>query len=416
MRTTFGAAADACYSRFVTPPAPDRTAPHHDDDGSAGPPPARRLAEVSILFFRLGLTAFGGPLAHVALMREEVVRRRRWLDDGEFLDLVAATNLLPGPNSTELAIHLGHRRAGKAGLLAAGLGFIVPASLLVLALAWAYVSYESTPDLQAALRGLRPVVVGIVVVALAAFARDLRRRPALLVISVVAGIAYLLQVHELLILVVGAVAALGARASGPARRLLAAAAALSIGAGAATAGVTLAGIFLTFVKVGALLYGSGYVLLAYLRADLVERLGWLTDRQLLDAISIGQATPGPLFTTATFVGYLLAGVPGAVVATVAIFLPGFAFAALLSPLVRTLRSRAWASALLDGVVGASLGLMGGVTLLVSGAAFVVDGAVDYRAVVLAVLAAALVASGRVGSTPVLVAGVVIGLSGVLSAR
>ena len=409
---------DAPHSSLVTTTSPLPTAPHQDDDAAldARAGTRGRVAEVAVLFLRLGLTAFGGPLAHIALMREEVVRRRRWVAEGEFLDLVAATNLLPGPNSTELAIHLGHRRAGKAGLVAAGLSFIVPAALVVLALAWLYVSYQSTPDLQAALRGLRPVVVGIVVVALAAFVRDLGRRPVLLAISVAAGIAYLLPVHELLILVGGAVAALGARAFGAARGLLAGAATLSVGAGAATAGVTLTGIFLTFLKVGALLYGSGYVLVAYIRADLVERLGWLTDRQLLDAISVGQATPGPVFTTATFVGYLLAGVPGAVVATVAIFLPGFAFAALLSPLVRALRSRVWASAALDGVVAASLGLMGGVTLLLARAAFAPDGAVDYGAVVLGVIATALVASGRVGATPVLVGGLVVGLSGVLGGR
>jgi chromate transporter len=367
--------------------------------------------EVGLTFLRLGLISFGGPLAQVAVMREELVHRRGWLSDAAFLDLVAATNLLPGPNGTELAIHLGARRAGMRGLFAAGLAFIVPAALLVSVLAWLYVNYGSTPSFQAVLAGIKPVVIGIIVAALAGLGRKLLDRPALIVLGLGGAAAYLAGINELLILVVGAAVpvllALPAARGGSAVVLLTSLAA----GGAAAVPVTLGGIAAVFLKIGALLFGSGYVLLAFLRADLVERLGWLTDRQLLDAVSAGQVTPGPLFTTATFVGYLLAGPAGALVATVAIFTPAFVFASLLGPLVGWLRRHALASRALDGLNAASLGLMGGVAVLLGRAALTgpTGEAIDPWWAVTAGLATVLAVRGLAGPTLLVAAGAGLGL-------
>ena len=368
--------------------------------------------EVGLTFLRLGLISFGGPLAQVAVMREELVRRRGWLSDAAFLDLVAATNLLPGPNGTELAIHLGARRAGIRGLFAAGLAFIVPAALLVGMLAWLYVSYGSTPTLQTVLGGIKPVVIGIVVAALVGLGRRLLDRPGLVLLALGAAAVYLVGVNELLILAVGAAVpvllALPAASRGGSPAVLLTS--LAVGA-AATVPITLGGIAAVFLKIGALLFGSGYVLLAFLRADLVERLGWLTDRQLLDAVSAGQVTPGPLFTTATFVGYLLAGPAGALVATIAIFTPAFVFAALLGRLVGWLRRHDLASRALDGLNAASLGLMGGVALLLGRAALTGPSGETFDpwwAVAMA-LATVLAIHGRLGPTPLVAAGAGVGL-------
>jgi chromate transporter len=368
--------------------------------------------EVGLTFLRLGLISFGGPLAQVAIMREELVRRRGWLSDAAFLDLVAATNLLPGPNGTELAIHLGARRAGVRGLFAAGLAFIVPAAVLVGVLAWLYVSYGSTPTLQSVLGGIKPVAIGIVVAALAGLGRRMLDRPALILLALGAAAVYLVGVNELLILAVGAAVPVllalpaASRAGSPAAVFMP----LALGAAAAVP-VTLWGIAAVFLKIGAVLFGSGYVLLAFLRADLVERLGWLTDQQLLDAIIAGQVTPGPLFTTATFVGYLLAGPAGAIVATIAIFTPAFVFAGLLGPLVGWLRRHELASHALDGLNAASLGLMGGVAVLLGGAALSgpTGEPFDPWWAVAMVLATVLAITGRAGPTLLVAAGAGVGL-------
>jgi chromate transporter len=321
------------------------------------------VREVASLFFRLGLTAFGGPAAHIALMEHETVRRRGWLSREEFLDYVGATNLIPGPNSTELAIHIGRVRAGWLGLVVAGAAFIMPAAAIVLAIAWAYVQYGTLPAVAGALYGIKPVMMAIVLQALWALGRVAVRSIALLVLALVAAIAALAGMHEIAVLF--ACGVLAGLVSAVRRRRLAAATVLvaACGNGAAAAQiaaavpVTLSQLSLVFLKAGALLFGSGYVLLAFLRADLVERLQWLTEAQLLDAIAVGQMTPGPVLTTATFVGFIVAGVPGAIVATVAIFLPAFFFVAISGPLVPRLRRSAVAGAMLDGVNVASLALM-----------------------------------------------------------
>jgi chromate transporter len=317
--------------------------------------------------------AFGGPAAHIAMMDEEVVSRRRWLTREQFLDYLGAVNLIPGPNSTELAIHIGHARAGWSGLLVAGMAFIVPAFLIVYAIAWAYVRYGSLPDAAGILYGVKPVVVAVVAQALVGLARTAVRSPRLAAIAIGAAVAALAGMHELAVLLAAGILAAVTGATARARALLVS---LLAGSGATAAAastsapVALGPLFLVFAKAGAVLFGSGYVLLAFLRADLVERLGWLTEAQLLDAIAVGQVTPGPVFTTATFIGYLLAGPAGAVVATIGIFLPAFFFVAISGPLLPRLRTSRLARAVLDGVTVASLALMAVVTLQLARAALV----------------------------------------------
>jgi chromate transporter len=340
------------------------------------------------VFLILGTIGFGGPAAHIALMREEVVRRRGWLSDQEFLDMLGATNLIPGPNSTEMAMHVGSVRAGLAGLIVAGACFIAPAAIIVGVLAGLYVRYGTTPEAGGVLYGIKPVIIAIVVQALWGLGRTALRTPLLALIAASALALYLMGINELAVLAAAAVAAFILLR----RAMLAGAALLLLPAGAGTVPFDLMKMFLLFLKTGSVLYGSGYVLLAFLRGDFVHRLGWLTDRQLLDAIAIGQFTPGPVLTTATFVGYLLAGVPGAVLATVGIFLPGFIFVALIHPVIPRLRRSPAAGALLDGVNAASFGLMAGVTMQLGRAALV-----DVWTVLIALAAAAALLRLKVNS-------------------
>jgi chromate transporter len=370
---------------------------------------AASLREVTRLFLRLGFTAFGGPAAHIAMMHDEVVTRRKWMAEQEFLDMVGATNLVPGPNSTEIAIHLGYVRAGWRGLIAAGVCFIMPAVLIVLALAWLYVEYGSTPQGDALMYGIKPVIIAIVVQALYRLVPTALKGPVLAAVGVGAAAAYLLGVNELVVLFGGALLVVAVQAV---RRFPDAAAAILPLVGlprwlsqtAVESPISLDRIFLIFLKVGALLYGSGYVLLAFLRNDLVVNYGWLTDQQLLDAVAIGQFTPGPVFTTATFIGYLLAGVPGAVVATLGIFLPSFLFVGLLTRIMPHIRKSPWTAAFLDGVNVAALGLMAGVTWQLGRAALI-----DPPTVLLAIVAAILLFRFKLNSAWLVLAGGLIGL-------
>jgi chromate transporter len=339
------------------------------------------LSEVARLFLRLGATAFGGPAAHIAMMEDEVVRKRAWVTREELLDLIGACNLIPGPNSTELAIHLGHKRAGWAGLVVAGACFIVPAALIVGVIAWAYVRWGALPEVGAALYGMKPVIIAIVAHALWGLGRAAVKDAWKAALAIGATVGAALGVPELALLgAAGGVAmarVVGARALivVPAAPVAAAAAPFSLGA-----------LFLVFLKIGAVLFGSGYVLLAFLRADLVEHRHWLESAQLLDAIAVGQITPGPVFTTATFIGYLLGGAGGAVVATLGIFLPAFVFVAISGPLVPRVRRSPGAGAFLDGVVLASLALMAVVAFQLGRAALVDAPTIAIGAVSAAVLA------------------------------
>jgi chromate transporter len=319
-----------------------------------------KLRDLALLFTKLGFVAFGGPAAHIAMMRAEIVGRRRWMGEQEFLDLMGASNLIPGPNSTELAIHIGRVRAGWRGLLVAGMCFILPAFLIVLAAALLYVRYGSTPQAQGLLYGITPVVVAIVAHALWGFLRQAVKGPFLAAVGIGVLVLYFVGVGELLLLFGGALLVLAVRFV-VTRRGAHWALVSPLGLLAAPASlIGPLGIFFSFLKIGSVLFGSGYVLLAFLRSDFVDP-GLLTNQQLLDAVAVGQVTPGPVFTTATFIGYLLAGVPGAVLATVGIFLPGFVFVALTGPMIPRLRDSSVLAGLLDGVNVASLALMAGVT-------------------------------------------------------
>ncbi|MFL5801625.1 MAG: chromate efflux transporter [Roseiflexaceae bacterium] len=380
---------------------------------TSGPAGRGALGEVAGLALRLGCTAFGGPAAHIAMLRDEVVERRRWLSDAHFLDLLGATNLIPGPNSTEMVIHIGYLRAGWRGLIVGGVCFILPAALIVLALAWAYVAYGATPAATWLLYGVKPVIIAVVVQALWGLGRSAVKSRLLGAVGLAVLALYLLDVNEIALLLGGGVLVMlianlrRLRGAGRGRGL---AAALLLGAPnallalAAGAPVSLATLFLTFLKIGAVLYGSGYVLLAFLRNDFVERLGWLTDRQLLDAVAIGQVTPGPVFTTATFIGYIVAGAPGAALATVGIFLPSFLFVALTNPLIPRLRRSAWMGAFLDGVNVAAVGLMVAVTWELGRAAIV-----DWLTLALALIAAVLLLRFKVNSTWLIAGGGAAGL-------
>ena len=322
------------------------------------------LRDLALLFTKLGFVAFGGPAAHIAMMRNEVVERRSWMSEQEFLDLMGATNLIPGPNSTELAIHIGRVRAGWSGLMVAGTCFIVPAMFIVLAFAWAYARYGSTPEVQNLLYGIVPVVIAVIVQALWGLLKTAFKGPLTAVAAVAALVLYLLGIPEIPLLAGGALAVMlvdGVRHRWG--RETAAFSPLGVPLGllaVPSASTGLIALFLSFLKIGSVLFGSGYVLLAFLRSEFVGP-GMLTQRQLVDAVAVGQLTPGPVFTTATFIGYLLGGVPGAIVATGGIFLPAFVFVILTGPIIPRLRSSPIMSSFLDGVNAVSLALMAGVT-------------------------------------------------------
>ena len=335
----------------------------NSNTGTGNGAPVAALRELAAFFLRLGLTAFGGPAAHIAIMEDELVRRRQWLTREKFLDLLGASNLIPGPSSSELAIHIGYLRAGWLGLLVAGTCFILPAALLVGVLAWFYVHFGSLPTISAILYGVKPVVIAVILQALWGLGRTAIKSAFLAAVGTASVILAFLGLHPLLLLALagGAVCisqVARSRTPLPAFSLsLAPTAALA----ATVTSVSLTSLFFVFLKLGAVVFGSGYVLLAFLRADLVVHHGWLTDTQLLDAVSVGQVTPGPVFTTATFIGYLLGGVRGAAVATLGIFLPAFVLVAASGRLVSRIRKSKLAAAFLDGVNVASLALMAAVS-------------------------------------------------------
>jgi chromate transporter len=371
------------------------------------------VGEVARLALKLGFTAFGGPAAHIAMLHDEVVTRRKWIEEQRFLDLLGATNLIPGPNSTEMVIHVGHIRAGYTGLLAAGVGFILPAAAIVLALAWLYVNYGTTPTAEWLLYGIKPVIIAIVLQALWSLGRKAVKGTFLGIVGAVVFALYLAGLDELLLLFAGGLLVTiiqvgrhrSSRSENNVSTFLPWFAATLVTPLAQAVPVSLSSLFLIFLKIGAVLYGSGYVLLAFLRNDLVVNLGWLTDQQLLDAVAIGQFTPGPVFTTATFVGFLVAGWPGAILATVAIFLPSFLFVAAISPLIPRLRNSTLLASLLDGVNVAALGLMAAVTWQLGQAAIV-----DWLTALLAILAAVLLFRFKLNSAWLVLGGALIGLA------
>ena len=367
-----------------------------------------RLKELALLFLRLGATAFGGPAAQIAIMHDETVRRKKWLDDKSFLDLIGAVNLIPGPNSTEVAIHVGYLRAGWRGLITAGACFIIPAAVIVTALTWVYVRYGSTPEGGHLFYGIKPVIIAVILQALVFLGQKAVREPVPILTGIAVAAAYMLGVNEIALLFGGGLVVMLRKNAGRLRGgNLTAFIVPLIGLDAAAAeakGAALASIFLIFLKIGSVLFGSGYVLLAFLNSDFVVHRGWLTHQQLLDVVAIGQVTPGPWFTTATAIGYLLGGVPGAALATLGIFLPSFIFVAASNPLIPKLRRSAWAGAALDGVNASSLGLMAGVAVDLARASFV-----DPLTILIGVSAAGALFFLRVNPTWLMLAGGAIGL-------
>jgi chromate transporter len=375
------------------------------------------LGELAAFFLRLGTTAFGGPAAHIAIMEDELVRRRGWLSREKFLDLLGASNLIPGPSSSELAIHIGYQRAGFAGLLVAGACFILPAFAMVSAFAWAYVHFGHLPAISALLYGVKPVVIAVILQALWGLGRTAVKTKLLGIIALASAVVAYFGLHPLLLLLIaGAAMALtkvdfhraGITSFAPsaalARFMQAPRALLAAAAASFATPVTLGSLFFVFLKIGAVVFGSGYVLLAFLRADLVAHRGWLTDAQLIDAVAVGQVTPGPVFTTATFIGYILAGMKGATIATVGIFLPAFVLVAMSGPIVFGIRKSKIAGAFLDGVNVASLALMAVVSWQLARASII-----NVETAVLAAISLIALLRFRVNSAWLVLGGAAIGI-------
>lgn len=367
------------------------------------------LAEIARLCLRLGFTAFGGPAAHIAMLHDETVVRKKWLSDDQFLDLLGATNLIPGPNSTEMVIHVGYVRGGRKGLIIAGVCFIAPAMLMVLGLSWLYVQFNQTPEFQWILYGIKPVIIAVILQALWLLGRKAIRSWLAGGLAAALLALYVLGVNELLLLLLGGAFYWLLRSlqenlqAGKLVWLLPFSLPFLQG-DPASPPITLSAIFLSFLKIGSVLYGSGYVLLAFLQSEFVDQMGWLTSQQLIDAVAIGQLTPGPVFTTATFIGYLLAGLPGALAATIGIFLPAFVFVALSIPIIPRLRSSPSVGKILDGVIIASLALMLAVTWELSTAAIV-----DPITAALALIAVVLIFRFRINSTWLILIGAAAGI-------
>jgi len=330
----------------------------------------RPLGDLARLFLRLGFTAFGGPAAHIAMMEEEVVQRRAWVTHEDFLDMLGATNLIPGPNSTEMAIHIGYRKAGVRGLALAGACFILPATLITLALAALYTRFGTLPDVEPFMRGIRCAIIAVIIGAVLRIGKPLLRKPFALVASASVAVLSVAHFDEIALLLSSGACGIAWAHREKLRELIRSyfswtlipLAAFFPGVAASPAGEapTLLGLVLFFLKIGSILYGSGYVLVAFLQEGLVDSRGWLTQSALLDAVAVGQFTPGPVLSTATFIGYLIFGVPGALLSTLAIFLPSFLFVLAVGPLIPKLRKSPGVRGFLDGVNAASIGLMIGV--------------------------------------------------------
>ncbi|HEX9653878.1 MAG TPA: chromate efflux transporter [bacterium] len=373
----------------------------------------KNLAELARVFLRLGTIGFGGPAAHIAMMQREVVEDRKWMTQQHFLDLVGATNLIPGPNSTEMAIHCGFHRAGWSGLLIAGISFILPATLITGVFAWIYAKYHTVPQLAAVLYGIKPAVIAIIAGAVFQLGRKGLKNWQLGLVGSVVIFMSLAGINEIAAILIGGVVGMiwlrfsfgGSKIQSWLLALLPLNSALFYSGAGNTANASAMQIFMVFLKIGAVLFGSGYVLIAYLDGEVVSKLGWLTKEQLLDAIAIGQFTPGPLLSTATFIGYQILGVWGALLATVGVFLPSFIFVAILNPLIPKLRQSEWASAFLDAVNISAVGLMAAVTLELGRAILL-----DWKALLIAVSSIAVTLRfKKVSSVWIVVAGAVAGV-------
>ena len=378
-----------------------------DTDFDTSTSQSSRLKEVAASFLRLGFTAYGGPAAHVAMFQDEFVRRRKWLSEAHFLDLLGATNLIPGPNSTEMAIHIGYVHAGWQGLIIAGLCFILPAMLIVLGFSWFYVNYGKLPEIVWLLYGIKPVMIAIILQAIFNLGKKAVKGPLSIVVGLAVMLLYFTGIHPLILLFGGGLFYYIFKIiqeKRPKSHLFLPVPLMAIVDALNNSKIyNPATLFLTFLKIGAVLYGSGYVLLAFLHTEFVQNLGWLTEQQLLDAIALGQVTPGPVFTTATFIGYLVGGVPGALLATLGIFLPSFVFVAISNPFIPRLRESRWLGLILDGVNITALGLMASVTVVLGREALI-----DPLTIFILLVSGFLLLRTRMNSTWLILAGGLIG--------
>ena len=337
----------------------------------------KNLKEVALLFFKLGSIAFGGPAAHIAMMEDEVVKKRKWMTHQHFLDLVGATNLIPGPNSTEMTMHCGHERAGWKGLIVAGACFVFPAVAITMVFAWLYQQYGQLPKVEPFIYGIKPAVIAIILGAVYRLGNKALKNTELGILGLLTLIACLLGVHEILALFACGFLGLALHIIRSTKNNVNSFTPLLLFQVLASASNLK--ILLTFLKVGALLYGSGYVLFAYLDAELVST-GLLTRQQLIDAVAVGQFTPGPVLSTATFIGWQLNGFWGAVAATVGIFLPSFIFVAILNPFVPKMRKSKTIAAFLDAVNIAAIAVIVAVCIEMGK-----DTLTDWRTIVIALL-------------------------------
>jgi chromate transporter len=374
---------------------------------SAGAPTFR---EVALFFLKLGTTAFGGPAAHIAMMEDQLVTKRQWIDRARFMDLLAVANLIPGPSSTELAIYIGYDLLGFQGLLLAGVCFILPAFAMVLVIAAVYKTYGTLPAIAGILYGVNPVLIPILAQAGYRLGKTSLKSKTLIAIGVITLALRIMNFDPLIVLFgSGALALMLWMVTQRSDTALAEAGPLiaASGGGVVAAIATpmgLGSIFLVFLKAGAIVFGSGYVLFPFLSADLVEKRHWLTQPQLLTAIAVGQVTPGPVFTTATFIGYLLMDVPGGIVATVGIFLPAFVLVWLTGPIVRRLRQWPAAGAFLDGLNVGAIVLLAVVTFQLGRGAIV-----DIVTIIIALVSAVLLFAWNINTTWLVLGGGLIGL-------
>ncbi|MTJ07753.1 chromate efflux transporter [Anabaena sp. UHCC 0204] len=382
--------------------------------------PLNRLTEIAQLFLKLGIIGFGGPVAHIALIEDEVVKRRQWLTQEHFLDLVGATNLIPGPNSTEMVIHIGYIYAGWLGLIVAGVCFILPAVLITGVFAWIYVNYGTLPQVAPLLYGIKPVVLAIIMNAIWGLAKKSVKTRELLIIAIVVGlITGFAKVNEVIALLLGGILGMiWLRSSNQTNLMMAIFTTGTLWQTTATVTTTISNnvsvplwqLGLFFLKVGSVLFGGGYLLIAFLQGGLVEQYGWLTQQQLLDAIAIGQFTPGPILSTATFIGYVIAGFPGAIVATLGIFMPSFLFVAALNPLINRIRNSSLTRPFLDAVNVSAVGLMVLTTiqLAIATLSLTKTPCIDFLGLGIAIISGILVLRYRINAVYLILGGAMIG--------
>ncbi len=379
-----------------------------------------RLTELAKLFLKLGIIGFGGPVAHIAMIEDEVVKRRQWLTQEHFLDLLGATNLIPGPNSTEMAIHIGYIYAGWLGLIVAGVCFIFPAVLVTSLFAWVYVNYGNLPQVAPLLYGIKPVVLAIIINAIWGLGKKAVKTQKLLIIAVAVGlITEFAKVNEVVALLLGGILGMiWLRSSNQTNLMIIGLTTNTLFQTTTTVNIAInnhvfvplwqLGLF--FLKVGSVLFGGGYLLIAFLQGGLVEEYGWLTQQQLLDAIAIGQFTPGPVLSTATFIGYVIAGFPGAIVATLGIFLPSFLFVAALNPFMNRIRNSSWTRPFLDAVNVSAVALMVLTTFQLGIATLTLPKThyVDFLGLGIALISAILVIRYRINAAYLILGGGIIG--------